>query len=605
MKKTKYSAYFLLFVCITILTGLVSCSDDKSNAAGSKVQLLSFGPCPIPRGGELRVIGNNLDQVQSVSIPGSDAVANSSFTMKTPTEIRLIVPKTAEEGQIALNVGGGGAITSITSLTIDGSIVLNGFSPLSAKAGDVIKIEGEDLDFAKEVIFSADIHVVKDSFISQSLQSIEVRVPLEAQTGKLAISGPVQENTITVYLDSDLTVTLPTITAISPETIRAGNVMTITGKDFDLVKNITFGGTKIADSFITNSDFTSITVTVPVDAQDGPVVLSAFSGVKVSSADNLTMVVPTITSVSPTSIQQGDTVTITGTDLDLVSTAAFGGGKQPGQIVPGGTLTEIKVVSPVNAKDGTIVLTTLANKTVETDPITIKQAAGNETTVWGEIVLSGWNNVTVPYSAFGDNLQPNDVIRIYFSSIESNGEIQVFYGDWGAIGSGIDVKPAAGDEYYEILLTADMIDHMKNPAWGAGGILMQGDGLTISKITVVSPVTEKVIWQGSVGPIEWNGDNYCGPIDVSDLSAGQTLGIDFTCDPSAGYWQMEAMVGSWWTDFENWAASNGGNNQPKFDQTTTNVEFIITQTDIDGIQAEGNALLFAGNGIIITRIYVK
>ena len=609
MKKTKYSAYFLLFICIIILIGLpVSCKDNNDNSS-SNVVLLSFGPCPIPRGAVLRIIGKNLDQVQNVVLQGCDPVTN--ITKVNATEINITVPKTAENGQITLNAGNQ-AITSISPLTIEGEIDLTGFSPLTAKAGDVIKLEGEDLDFVQEVIFNAGVHVVKDSFINVSLTSIEVKVPLEAQTGKLAVSDGAT-TPIIAYFDDELNVILPTLESFSPDTIRAGDVLTITGKDLDLVKSVTFGGGVTAASFTENDTNTLITVTVPDNAQDGAVILNAFSDVKVSSPTDLIMVVPTITAITPTSVKPGDIVKITGTDLDLVSQVAFGGGKQPGDIQAGGTATEIQVKVPATAKDGTVVLTTLANKTVESsESITIQPVGGNVITIWEGSKVIGWGDALYIDPSNFENVPAGSILTLYFDQDSGNGwpQAQICQNSSGwpqyqfaELGNSGTINPSyfGTNTSIELVLTQAILDQIS----ASNGIQIQGDGLTFTKITVTVPSSEKVIWAGSVGPIDWSGSNYCGPIDTSDLTAGQILGIDFICDPNASYWQMEAMAGSWWTDLENWAAINSGNNQPHFEQTDTNIELVITQTDIDNIKQEGSALLFAGNGIIITRLYVK
>ena len=603
MKKVKQIIYLLFFASLIIITGLaVSCKDDSS-LNSVPIRLLSFGPCPIPRGAVLRIIGTNLSAVKSVTLPGCDPISN--IIRISDAEINITVPKTAESGKVILNAGGSNEVASITDLTIDGIISLTGFSPSTVKAGDIIKLEGEDLDFVNEVIFTSDVHVVRDSFISNTLTSIELKVPLEAQSGRLAVSDGATTPVI-AYFEDELNVVLPAITSFSPETIKAGNELTITGTDFDLVKSVSFGGGKTAESF-TLHDANTITVTVPADAQDGPVILTAFSGVSVPSAINLTMLVPTIISISPTNVKAGDLVTITGTDFDLISAVAFGGGKQQGEIQEGGTATEIQVKVPVTAKDGTVVLTTFANKTVESEEsLTIIPTGGNEMTIWDEIVLSGWNQVMIPCSAFGE-LEADNVIRIYFSDIGGSGaEFQVFYGDWAPYDPAIDVKPEAGTEYYEILLTADMAQHIMNPSWGSDGMIIQGDQLTISKITIVTQAKETVLWSGNVGPIEWNANanTLVGPVDMSLVSAGQTFGVDFAVDSGGG--QMEVYAGSWWVYLDGWMALNGGARYIKdCADSETNIEFTLTQSDIDHITEEGSTLFFAGNGIYIKRLYVK
>ena len=382
MNKYNFLKLCLIFVnCFVLITTCQKVDKVDTNQLGDKeVTLKSFGPCPIARGAELRIIGTRLDKVESVTIPGSGDI--TSITRISKTEIRMTIPQNAEPGLIALNVGKK-VITSITELSFSEPISIEKITPLTAKAGAKIKIEGEYLNLIKEIFFMDGISVRKDDFVSQSRKAIEVILPIKAQTGKVIVSNGADILTeeeiktekepgipIWVYSEEELVVTLPTLTSFSPSPIRAGSVLTITGKDFDLVEKISFGGDRLAGSFTANGEKTSITVTVPQNAQDGAVVLTAFSGVKVPSATNLVMVIPTISAVSPNPVKNGTVLTVTGTNLDLVDKVFFGGDKQ-GSIVEGRTATEIKVNVPIDAKDG-VTFTTLAAKEVTVNLTMVK-----------------------------------------------------------------------------------------------------------------------------------------------------------------------------------------------------------------------------------------
>ena len=75
MKKI-YSVFTLLVVALAGLS-LTACSNndlDTDQFQGG-VALNVYGPSPVMRGGQLRFIGSNLDQVREVIIP-----SNISFT---------------------------------------------------------------------------------------------------------------------------------------------------------------------------------------------------------------------------------------------------------------------------------------------------------------------------------------------------------------------------------------------------------------------------------------------------------------------------------------------------------------------------------------------
>ena len=69
------------FLLLGVLFVLNNCKKDDDIASGL-VQLNSFGPSPALRGGDLRFIGTNLDQVTAVILPNNVEV--TTFKTKTP-----------------------------------------------------------------------------------------------------------------------------------------------------------------------------------------------------------------------------------------------------------------------------------------------------------------------------------------------------------------------------------------------------------------------------------------------------------------------------------------------------------------------------------------
>ena len=626
MKKIKYSAYFLFLVCSIILIGLaVSCKDSNSDPAASEVKLLSFGPCPIPRGAALRIIGTNLDQVKSVVLPGCDPI--SDIIKKSAEEINVTVPLSADTGKIVLKTATQD-ITSLTPLTIFGVVSLTDFSPSTAKPGDVIKLQGKDFDFVQEVIFANDIHITKDDFVSQNQNAVEVKVPENAQTGRIAISINISGNLVPAYFDEELNVVLPAITSFSPETIKAGSELTITGTDFDLVQSVSFGGNKTAESFTVDPTNTSITVTVPADAQDGPVVLTAFSGVTVSSTTNLVMVVPTITSITPNPVYAGDQVTITGTDLDLINGVTFGG-NVAGDIQAGGTATQIIVNVPVSAKTGNVVFTTTANKTVTSATaltVNVKIQYGPETTIWEGSYLADWNGLKFPASDFV--VPANSMLTLYFQQPDpfnwSQG--QFAYGDWSGLVfpelSGNTFTPSDGNfggwgnlDYTSqgFTLTQTILDNIAAKMDGSGiGFIIQGQGgLTFTKATIMEPAQkpETAIWEGTK-TVGW-GDALALPTSAfASVTAGSVMTLYFTTDPSNGWPQAqicEATAG--WPQFSFAELGNSGTINPNnFDNGGTSKGLVLTQdivTLIQSLNDNGNCIYIQGDGITFTKVTIK
>jgi hypothetical protein len=365
-KHKKFRIWALLFAALCVAGAnilLTSCEEDKPDTT---VALHSFGPMPIARGAELKFIGVNLDKVTAVVIP--DAIAISTFTTKTPTLLTVTVPQEAVPGYVVLKTPDGD-ITTKTEIGFSEPISIASFTPATVKAGDELTIAGDYLSLVGEVIFTDRISVLAADFTSQSRTEIKLEVPAEAQTGKIAVSNAAEEPII-VYSATPLTVKLPVFTTITPNPVKAGTSLTITGTDLNLVKTITLGGNKtIAAAAFSSQTATQIVLTVPADTKDGIVTMIPASGVKVETTVDLVMVVPTV-SVTPVTLKNGQDITVTGTNLDLIDRVIFGGNKQ-GTIKAGGTATQILVTVPNDAVTGVVTFVTKADKEVTGPTLTM------------------------------------------------------------------------------------------------------------------------------------------------------------------------------------------------------------------------------------------
>ena len=418
MKKYILSGKIIIFLGCLILSAACSKDNglDTDQYAGDQVIMKVFGPCPIARGGELRIYGANLDKIRSVTFTGSESPVTVSAISKN--EIRVTVPQDAQVGIITLT-GDGIKIESKTELTFAEPISIDAITPITVKPGGTITIEGEYLNLIGEIIFFDDIHVLKTDFISQSRQSIELKVPPEAQTGKIIVSdgadlildaegNPAGIIPIWVYSDDPLVVIEPAITSLSPLKIKAGDVLTITGTDLDLVKAVKFsGGTEVTE-FTVNGAGTVLTVKVPVDSKDGEVTLIAMSDVETDSETLLDMIVPSVTALSPQPVKCGTLLTITGVDLDLVTNIRFPNVSSAIDCKTQ-TATQITIDVPPEAADGELVFNTNSGKTVEAAFTTVKFTVTSVSPIVimaGEpITITGTNLDLVAKVIFGGNTE--------------------------------------------------------------------------------------------------------------------------------------------------------------------------------------------------------
>ena len=364
--KTKNKISALVIMCLIIIgsTIFTACNKDEdldtNQMDNSKITLKSFGPSPAMRGGELRFIGTNLDKVTSIDLPGAEGITDITDVSKY--EIRITIPQTAEPGYVTLNTPEG-KITTLTTISYSEPISISDFSPKSAKAGATIKIEGDYLNIVQEVIFSDNVHVLKADFVSQSREALEVILPAEAQTGKIIVSDGAdllsngEDIPSWIYTEEDIVVTLPSISGLSPNPVKAGEKLTINGADLDLVAKVILpGGTEVEVADATNK--IEITET-PNDLKEGVVTLVAKSGVEVTS-NELKLVKPIISSVSGTTIKNGTSFTINGSDLDLVSEIVFQGATVAKADFTSASASQLVLNIPATVTDGTFTLKTLS-----------------------------------------------------------------------------------------------------------------------------------------------------------------------------------------------------------------------------------------------------
>lgn len=377
----------LLIVSLMLLPGFVFTACDKDDDESDKIILNSFGPSPALRGGELRFIGINLNKVESVVLPGTSPITD--ITIVNEHEIKVTIPQDATEGIVTLNTPQG-EIKTLTILTYEEPIVIEGITDALVKAGSTFTIDGDYLNLIREVIFFEGVVIPQEEFVSQTRKKIEVIVPAEAQPGKIIVSNGA-EIPIEVYSDEPARIVEPKITSISPLQIKAGSPLKITGSDLDLVASVLFGGDKMVEKFDLNEENTEITVTVPLDAQDGNVKLVAKSEVEYASEAELIMILPTELQVKPTAIKNGATITISGKNLDLVTKATFGDLEAT---ITETTESQLSIVVPETASTKVITLTTASEKTVDTPGFTyvkpviknitpLSLMAGNEITITG------------------------------------------------------------------------------------------------------------------------------------------------------------------------------------------------------------------------------
>ncbi|WP_207495797.1 IPT/TIG domain-containing protein [Aridibaculum aurantiacum] len=347
----KYINLRLLSLLCLLVVGVAACK--KNNDVGSDaVVLLSFGPTGAMHGDTLRFIGNNLNRVTEITFTGNGAtVAQSSFIQQTPELVLVRVPQQAEKGFVTLKTPQGD-IVSKTQLNLQVESTVSSLTP-QARPGENITINGNYLNWVTRVVFAND--KVVDTFVSRTMTQLVVKVPEDAQTGPLTLfySGTEPKQFITA---DTLRVTLPAFTTLTPNPVKHQTTLTINGTNLDLVRRIIFPGVSAHVTTFLSQSATQIQVRVPAATVKGKLQLVAASGVAVQSPVDLDVMLPAVTSLAPNPIDPGANLTITGTNLDLVTSVSFTGAPAAVTNFVSQSATQLVVTVPVGTLKGKLVL---------------------------------------------------------------------------------------------------------------------------------------------------------------------------------------------------------------------------------------------------------
>ena len=372
----KISKIFAMLVVVLAGLSLTACNegDDLStDQYGNEISLQSFGPCPVLRGGTLYLYGTNLDQIESVNLPGADPITayeilqsgyNSKISIQVPAE-------KCEPGQIVLKTKKGGEITSVSPITYREDIEITKFfvgseGNMVGNVGDVVTIKGDYLNLMHGVIFAGSDTIKEAEFESHDRYTIQVKIPAEARTGVITLTDATKDGT-SLETKEELTINTPEATPIKDRNIKAGEILSIKGTSFDQIVSVKFEGATVNAADFKSQSVAEITVAVPAKATDGTFYVVTKSGIEVP-VGNIITVVPTELVATPNPVKNGAELTITGKDMDLITGIAF----------PNAATSELKKVEttkvtatvPEDAqettKEGNGIILSLANgKTVQ------------------------------------------------------------------------------------------------------------------------------------------------------------------------------------------------------------------------------------------------
>ncbi len=536
------------------------------------IDLAAVSPIEVNPGEVITITGEYLNLIEEIIF--ADNVIVTEFESRNRKEIKVKVPVTAKTGQIIISDGAEipNWIYSEEMLVVALPVYTNS-TTATIKAGSPLVIEGENLNWVSSVKFGEA--EVSEIVVSEDAKTLTVVVPATAKSGAVTLvcySGA-------EVAAGEIQTVVPTELSAVPEVVKNGTDITITGKDLDLIVSATFPNVAEAVELKKGTSAAKITITVPELAQDGDIALNLLNGESVLVAYRTLN--PGITAFTPTALTAGDTLTIAGTDLDLVSAIVFAGEDSPtamlaeynhisdellGITVPGIAETCAPILI---LRNGMEVNTTLTlNITPATDPAI---ATINPTAVvqGSEFVITGKNLNTVEAFYIGG-------IKVTMFGKRTETEVEMVVPKTAETGvAAIKMVNYEGKEF-------------------------------ISDVTMEVLAPETTIWEGSVSFGNWaNGcqDLAWGGYDWNTVVVGQTLYFYFEEDTSSTWWQLKLGQGDGWTtlpDFNKVADGEAVN----IEAGATKYAYSLGANDLKALQESGG-LIFQGGYLTVEKITIE
>lgn len=571
----KFSAWWM--VCLILLSSLTftACetNDVDTNQYKGGISLNVFGPSPVLRGGELRFLGCGLDQVASVLIPGCDAITD--IQLISAEEIRVIVPQTALPGYVTLMLRNGESIVTKTQLTYSEPVSIESFSPESVRPGDVLTIKGEYLNLMHQVIFAENV-IVSDEviaeeetteatskFLKHTRNEIQVRVPEEAQSGKIILSDGA-EIPNRLYSEVELQVVLPSVAEVADyNNIKPGAIMTVTGENFDLVKEVRMeNGEKVEFEF--SAENKTLQFTLPANAVSGFIYVVPASGVRIPVA-SIELAKPGNFSCATSDVAAGGQITIQGENLDLVSAVIFTG-EVEGEIISQSP-EQLIVSVPVLAQSGSV---------------TFKMANGEQVSAL---------NLTIN--------QPCHIVSSLEDDFEAGKEMIVEVEN-GELLTGVKIN---GVEVTHTLEGNQL--KIQVPATAGANTSLELISSGVSATYTVS--FAKVIWTGEYPlPVNpdggWNGNQELGwnGYDWSSVQPGTIITVYYTLDMEETNWQIKlggCAIG--WNPLPTIPSQSLEAGSTRFSATLTAEDLLVLSQDNNA------GLVVSGCNFTMTKVTLK
>ena len=434
-------------------------------------------------GDVVTITGTDLDLVTTVLMP-NDSVAEFAYVNEA---LNITLRDDATDGAIRMLPASGVEVVA-ANLTMAVPTELAANPATGLRGGNVITITGVDLDVVTNVTFPGMTDATE--LDTQSATEITVTMPAAAQSGDIVLNTA-SGKTATVAIAT----LKPAVASYSPAGgVGAGNNLTISGSDLDLVASVAFtGGASVSDSMFVSHTATEIVLTVPTSgANTGALTLTMVNG-EVVEAPEVAITAPDCAYLPtlPESIEVGTVAQVGIVNGSMLTGVSINGTATQFIYIAATEMLQFNVPADLTGTTCELVLTS-SNGQSMTYTLNVVGGGPAETTIWeGEFTLA-WNGFdALAWGAYDFSTVPAGTTLVIYYTLDTSfdyWQLRVAKGngwaalaDWSAsIGGGTEVGLEAGTTSYSYTLTANDVNELAND----GGLILTGTNLTLTRVAL-------------------------------------------------------------------------------------------------------------------------
>ncbi len=400
----------------------------------------------------------------------------------------------------------------------DSEVILKAYGPQPVVRGGTLRFIGSNLDKVKSVTIPAD-NVITDIEVVASGKHSEIRVTVPKETAEVGYPVLTLADGKTITGKTLLEYSEPiTIDKISPAEALPGAVVTIEGDYLNLIHEVIFADkVKVSEKDFTTHTRYKIAVKVPETAQTGKIGLGTVDELAVAGEEDEEALLATLNIVesetalvvttakgtlAKTTLKAGETLTINGSNLNLVKSVELAGASVTEFTA---TATALSFALPATATDGDVVmvmasgvevvagtLTTVIPTELAAAPAPIKNGAALTITGKDLDLVTGLDfpNSTGAEFAYADSkitvtvtekAQEGDIVL----NLANGKSVNVAYTLVKPAVTGFSANPAAAGS--DVTINGTDLDLVASVTFGGDVTVDVPDGSTATAITLPVP----------------------------------------------------------------------------------------------------------------------